>query len=326
MHKAFKRFTTILLFSFFLIVSINFAAIARTPSPPGSTQQVPSLLSCIKELPKDQGIFRLCIFAIILICILLIAVLKLDALRSPGKEGFCYNPEKDQLVSVKDNGENNTNPFNKNNKNPFSLSLLQLAWWTAIIILSYLGIFLFTEKFTNIFSSSATILLGINAGTPLINSLIDESKPEIKQKGSARTSEGLFNDILSDGNGFDFHRIQVALWTLALGFVFIYEVINSGKMPEFDSSLLALQGISSATFIGLRTTEKQENKPNQKVIQTKNKIVFDKQGQTLKLVEIKINEVPVYTGEFSGEIPDIEKVIETKFEEFEVTVNPVPSV
>ncbi|WP_414514896.1 hypothetical protein [Nostoc sp. PCC 9305] len=172
-----------------------------------------------------------------------------DAFRSPGKEGYYYDQNKDELVSC-----------SPDKKNPFSLSLSQFAWWTFIIIVSYSAIFLFTGKFTNIFSSSATILLGINAGTPLINSLIDESKPEIKQKGSARTSESFLKDILSDGNGFDFHRIQVALWTLALGLVFIYEVINSGKMPEFDSSLLALQGISSATFIGLRTTEKQQNK------------------------------------------------------------------
>ncbi|MEA5601472.1 hypothetical protein [Nostoc sp. UHCC 0252] len=194
-----------------------------------------------------------------------------------------------------------------NKKNPFSLSLLQLAWWTAIIILSYLGVFLVTEKFTNIFSSSASILLGINAGTPFINSLIDESKPEIKQKGSARTSEGLFYDILSDGNGFDLHRIQVALWTLALGLVFIYEVINHGKMPEFDSSLLALQGISSATFIGLRTTEKQQDK-KEKVAESNNKFLISK-DQTNN----QINITGFQIGEKIVKIDENKKFTEEEF-------------
>ncbi len=248
MHKALRRFTTILLLSFFLIIYINFAVIAQDTQ--NKSEKPISLFSSI-DLWNSQGGFRFLIFLIILFSIIVILVRCRDAFRSPGKEGYYYDKSqnKDELVSC-----------SPDKKNPFSLSLSQLAWWTAIIILSYLAIFLFTGKFTNIFSSSATILLGINAGTPLINSLIDESKPEIKQKGSARTSESWLEDVLSDGNGFDFHRLQVAIWTFALGLVFIYEVINSSKMPDFDSSLLALQAINSATFIGLRTTEKQQNK------------------------------------------------------------------
>lgn len=70
-------------------------------------------------------------------------------------------------------------------------------------------------------------------------------------------SEGFFEDILSDANGISFHRFQIAGWTLVLGIIFIASVYRVLSMPDFDTQLLALMGISSGTYIGFKFPEKQ---------------------------------------------------------------------
>jgi hypothetical protein len=63
-------------------------------------------------------------------------------------------------------------------------------------------------------------------------------------------------DILSDDNGVSFHRFQVFAWTIVLVAVFVRQVTTYLIMPEFDSSLLILMGISSGTYLGFKATVK----------------------------------------------------------------------
>ena len=51
-----------------------------------------------------------------------------------------------------------------------------------------------------------------------------------------------FTDLVSDHRGVSFHRFQIAVWTLVLGIIFVLEVIDNLKMPEFSDTLLALMG------------------------------------------------------------------------------------
>ena len=53
-----------------------------------------------------------------------------------------------------------------------------------------------------------------------------------------------------------FHRFQVVAWTIALGLIFLVQVFNSLLMPEFDTTLLALMGVSSGTYLGFKYPEK----------------------------------------------------------------------
>jgi hypothetical protein len=68
-------------------------------------------------------------------------------------------------------------------------------------------------------------------------------------------SENFFRDIVSDANGVSFHRFQVVAWTVVLTVVFVKDVISGLAMPDFNATLLGLQGLSAATFLGLKTTE-----------------------------------------------------------------------
>ena len=71
-------------------------------------------------------------------------------------------------------------------------------------------------------------------------------------------SQGFFIDILSDDNGISMHRFQNFAWTLIAITVYLYKVteIKTGcQLPELSDTLLALTGISSATFLVLRSKE-----------------------------------------------------------------------
>jgi len=61
-------------------------------------------------------------------------------------------------------------------------------------------------------------------------------------------------DILSDEQGVSIPRFQIFVWTIVLGIMFVVSVCNQLSMPEFNGTLLALMGISSATYVGAKLT------------------------------------------------------------------------
>lgn len=82
---------------------------------------------------------------------------------------------------------------------------------------------------------------------------IKELSDAVKPVASTR----FIDDILSDDGGISFHRFQIFVWTIVLIVIFIASVINTLAMPEFDTMLLALMGISSGTYIGFKLPEQQ---------------------------------------------------------------------
>jgi hypothetical protein len=68
-------------------------------------------------------------------------------------------------------------------------------------------------------------------------------------------SEGFLNDILKDADGTAFHRFQALAWTLVLGIVFLAGAWRTLSMPAFDTTLLALLGISGGTYLGFKLSE-----------------------------------------------------------------------
>jgi hypothetical protein len=64
--------------------------------------------------------------------------------------------------------------------------------------------------------------------------------------------KGFVRDICGDDDGMSFNRMQVAIWTVVLGAVFVQYVAQVMSMPEFPETLLTLMGISNATYIGYK--------------------------------------------------------------------------
>ena len=66
------------------------------------------------------------------------------------------------------------------------------------------------------------------------------------------THKKFLDDLLSENDAISFHRFQMVVWTLVLGAVFVVEVWRQLAMPDFNSTLLALMGISSGTYVGFK--------------------------------------------------------------------------
>jgi hypothetical protein len=132
----------------------------------------------------------------------------------------------------------------------YSLAQVQMGIWFFVIMTSWLLLYVVKHTFNTI-TETLVILMGISAGTGMGGVVIDANK------GNAiRKSSGFLKDILSDEYGISFHRFQIMAWTVVMVAVFIRQVVSYLTMPEFDSSLLALMGISSGTYLGIKVTSK----------------------------------------------------------------------
>jgi hypothetical protein len=67
--------------------------------------------------------------------------------------------------------------------------------------------------------------------------------------------------MLSDEQGISLHRLQLFVWTLVLGVIFVADVYNRLSMPQFSSTLLGLMGISSGTYLGFKAPENRGAPP-----------------------------------------------------------------
>jgi hypothetical protein len=169
----------------------------------------------------------------------------------------------------------------------YSLSKSQGAWWFFIILAAYLLIGLVTGDFFNSINGTALILLGIGAGTVVGSAIIDntmheqdaaktataitDTETKLKALDASKTTEkdvltsqlrklkrqgeSYFKDILSDANGVNFHRFQLMAWTIVLGIIFGKGVYQNLAMPEFNTTLMGLLGLSAGTYLGLKIPE-----------------------------------------------------------------------
>lgn len=83
----------------------------------------------------------------------------------------------------------------------------------------------------------------------------DIARIESQLRVARNESRGFLWDVLSDADGVNFHRFQLAGWTLVLGIIFVFTVWRDLAMPSFSETLLALMGISSGTYLGLKIPE-----------------------------------------------------------------------
>ena len=85
---------------------------------------------------------------------------------------------------------------------------------------------------------------------------LETSRNEKEGKQAPEETQGFIKDILRDSYGVNLHRLQCAVWTLVLGYIFISNTICGLTMPEFSATLLALLGISNGTYLALKVPEK----------------------------------------------------------------------
>ncbi len=132
---------------------------------------------------------------------------------------------------------------------PFSLGRTQMFWWSVQVLFAFLAISAMTGA-TDTITPTMLVLMGISAGTAAGSVTINQTIP-------TRPSEKcFFKDIIYDQNGPSLHRLQMASWTVVLTCIFWVSVWEKLAMPEFDSTLLTLMGISSGTYFGFKFQER----------------------------------------------------------------------
>ncbi len=152
---------------------------------------------------------------------------------------------------------------------PYSFARTQLAWWTLIILSSFITIIIYyPEHNAPQFTSSVILLLSISVGTLATARLVDISD----QKNNAvnnivlsqnQVSQSFILDILSDKDGVSIHRLQTVIFNLIFGCWFMYKVTNNLNtindinkiMPVIDNNNLVLLGLSAGTYTALKLTE-----------------------------------------------------------------------
>lgn len=175
-------------------------------------------------------------------------------------------------------------------KKPFSFARVQLAWWTTIVLASFISVMLCKHAIPT-FDSSTLVLLGISVATTGAARVIDQSdqsNPAIV-RGQNQPGENLFLDILSDGTGVNIHRFQTVVFNLVFGVWFIAAVLrnlpqcpaihctdlmtcincsaDASKaaynfiIPRICDNNLILLGLSAGTYAALKTTENKTAGP-----------------------------------------------------------------
>jgi hypothetical protein len=51
------------------------------------------------------------------------------------------------------------------------------------------------------------------------------------------------------------HRLQMVIWTVVFGGIFVYASIKKGVFPAFDDQAFVLMGISSMTYVWFKRSE-----------------------------------------------------------------------
>ena len=150
---------------------------------------------------------------------------------------------------------------------PYSWGRVQLAWWTAIILSTFIAIYWKTGNLPDLHYSTI-VLLGISAGTTATARAIDVSdlsKATVRHQDTKK--ENILLDLLSDANGVSIHRFQTVVFNIVFGIWFISQSLkNLGLcansdcnindiMPVIGDNNLILLGVSAAAYAAMKTTE-----------------------------------------------------------------------
>jgi hypothetical protein len=112
-------------------------------------------------------------------------------------------------------------------------------------------------------TGSTLLLLGISGGTFYLGNLLDTpsgggtplAPAELTSFINDNQSKNLIFDVLNNGQSISLHRMQLLIFTVFLCCYFVTVVIGDLIIPQISDTLLALMGISSTMYAGVKTTE-----------------------------------------------------------------------
>lgn len=139
----------------------------------------------------------------------------------------------------------------------YSLSRIQIGFWTVIVVASFVYIWLSTG-YGPVFPSSLLVLMGISGATKVVTGAMDTKDPLVTAPKPTRAKRGFLKvlaDIISDGVSPTISRVQFVIWTLLFGLIFFEHTFEYVKFHDFTTEQLALMGISNGVYLLMRPNE-----------------------------------------------------------------------
>jgi len=157
---------------------------------------------------------------------------------------------------------NNTSPQILEKDIPYSLGRFQLAWWTYLVIVSFIYIWMSTDELGNL-PSSIALLIGVVGGTSVVSKISEALKINgagavpitLQQFNTQYKSKHFLYDLVTDENGLSASRFQFFFFTVFFGLFLAWQVIYNLQFPVFSDGILMLMGISSTTYAGVKFNE-----------------------------------------------------------------------
>jgi hypothetical protein len=136
----------------------------------------------------------------------------------------------------------------------YSLARTQIATWIAVVIGCYLLLWSVLGQYNGLITDTVLKLLGLSAIAMWFSIMAN--------KADAKTwpSRAFHEDILMEDGGPTLHRLQAITWTLILAGLFVWIAFFKLHLPEFETNLLILLGISQGIYVGFKV---QENRADQ---------------------------------------------------------------
>ena len=240
-----------------------------------------SLSGCRLTTPYDTKLLLSLVIMGLIIVLFIVLAMHSNILRDEVNDADAFN---ENAVKIQQQQKTRIAV----NKNPFSLSKVQFGVWTVIISCAYVYLSLCKGDCSDTpINKTALVLMGISCGLAAASTIIDKREINDNRPRHQNTpSQGFFVDILSDDNGISIHRFQNLVWTLIAVIIYLYKIseIKTGcLLPELSDTLLALTGLSSATYLVLRSKEndppaEDTSSPNPTASQIDSTVTAEKNG------------------------------------------------
>lgn len=141
----------------------------------------------------------------------------------------------------------------------YSISLMQILFWTFITIFGLVYVHRISEEFL-VITPQVLMLLGIGGGTALgakmnaCSNVLDIPSYYLKFVTKKRIPK--LKDIISIGGQPNIFKFQMLAFTLITGCYVVVDIIKNYALPEIPENMITMMGISSLIYLGNEVTIK----------------------------------------------------------------------